>query len=279
MTEHGSRRGRTAATVGTIALVAIACGVGTAAAAPARIAFRAQGPSTPDGQTFNIFTVRSDGSDLRQVTRGQYDLAPSWSPRHSRLVFGVLQHLVGSIAIVNADGSHRRTLPHTDDGVAPDWSSKGRIVYVRPYKSGNALFTIRPNGKGFKRLTGAGRFYSAPAWSPNATRIAYVKGNAIFTMRADGSRKRRLIDDGRAPNWSPDGRRIAFQRGSNVYVALDNGTNIRRLTGGTRAGLAPAWSPGGTRIAFGGVGGGIWTMDRDGRDARQIRATGSDADW
>lgn len=98
-------------------------------------------------------------------------------------------------------------------------------------------------------------------------------------MPADGSGKRRLIDDARAPNWSPDGQRIAFQRGRNVYVALANGANIRRLTGGPRAGLAPAWSPGGSRIAFGGQGGGIWTMDHEGPDARQIRPTGSDPDW
>ena len=278
MSKHGGKRGCALVTAGAVALLAMACTGGTAAAASARIAFRAQGPSSPDGQTFNIFTARPDGSDLRQVTRGQYDLAPSWSPRHSRLVFGVLEHLVGSIAIVNADGSRRRTLPHTDDGFSPDWSSKGTIAYVRPYKSGTAIFTIRPNGKRFKRLTRAGS-YREPAWSPNARRIAYVKGNEIFTMRADGSRQRRLIDDARAPNWSPDGQRIAFQRGLNVYVALANGTNIRRLTGGTRAGLTPAWSPGGTRIAFGGRGGGIWTMDGEGRDARQIRATGSDPDW
>lgn len=147
MSKHGSGRGCALATAGAVALLAMACAGGTAAAAPARIAFRVQGPSTPDGHTFNIFTTRPDGSDLRQVTKDFYDLAPSWSPHHSRLVFGVLEHLVGSIAIVNADGSHRRVLPHTDDGTSPDWSSKGRIAFVRPYKSGTAVFTIRPNGK------------------------------------------------------------------------------------------------------------------------------------
>src|SRR5215210_6296246 len=118
---QGRIRGHAAlAAIAGIGALTLVFGTGAAAGAPVRIAFRAQGPSLPDTATFNIFTARSDGSDLRRVTQGHYDLAPSWSPHHRRLVFGVLAPLIGYIEIVDADGSHRHILAHTDDSASPD---------------------------------------------------------------------------------------------------------------------------------------------------------------
>ena len=62
------------------------------------------------------------------------------------------------------------------------------------------------------------------------------------------------------PRWSPDGSRIAFVRSprghltryagdGDIYVMNANGTGIRRLTDGLDASY-PAWSPGGSRIVF-----------------------------
>jgi hypothetical protein len=277
MGSRGRRRSVLVAAAVAAALAAVG-GADVAAAAPARIAFRAQGPAVAGIQTFQIFTMRSDGRDLRRVTQGSHDLAPSWSPRHSRLVFGVLGRHVNSLDVVNANGSHRHSILQAGPGLNPDWSSRNRIAFVRPYKGRSAIFTIRPNGKGLRRLTAAGAFDS-PSWSPNAKRIAFVKGNDIWVMRANGRHKRRLIEDGKLPNWAPNGDHIAFQRGINVYVALANGQNVHRLTGGDRAGLNPSWSPGSGLIAFGGNGGGIYRMDKEGEGLVRLTSFGLDADW
>ena len=50
-----------------------------------------------------------------------------------------------------------------------------------------------------------------PAWSPDATKVAFTDGNGIGVVRPDGSRAC-LTTMGRshAPVWSPDGTKIAF---------------------------------------------------------------------
>jgi TolB protein len=111
---------------------------GTPAWSPdGRIAFTRQLTAT---NQWNIWTINDDGSNLRQLTSGQYDVAPRWAPGGSRLVFvAVLNAAFGGvaderIAVVNGDGSGRRILtpdiPETQDA-DPSWSPDGQwILYA-----------------------------------------------------------------------------------------------------------------------------------------------------
>jgi TolB protein len=97
-------------------------------------------------------------------------------------------------------------------------------------------------------------------------------GNAeIYLVRGEGP-PTRLTDndvDDRAPAWSPDGTKVAFLREEgqtfHVYVMNSDGTEVRRVTplrpGDVAAGemftesmlfTTLSWSPDGTRIAVGG---------------------------
>ncbi|HTP10637.1 MAG TPA: PKD domain-containing protein [Anaerolineae bacterium] len=50
-----------------------------------------------------------------------------------------------------------------------------------------------------------------PAWSPDVTKIAFVRGYRIYSIQVDGSDLRQITDmNGRYPAWSPDGSKIAF---------------------------------------------------------------------
>lgn len=115
---------------------------------------------------------------------------------------------------------------------------------------------------------------SAPAYSPDATQIAFSQttaggGRAIVIADADGSNPtvqdfgRGAFDDDLEPAWSPDGTKIAFVRTTRsatgvtalpqVYIAdvgaatathLDESDADRFYDG------HPSWSPAGTRLVF-----------------------------
>ncbi len=101
------------------------------------------------------------------------------------------------------------------------------------------------------------------AWSPDGTRIAFVKDYAgekwIWTIKPDGSDADRLAP-GDHPSWSPNGRQIAFTaHESGSYAGKDAETFAMNADGGALRKLVPgfggdnhrpAWSPNGRQIAF-----------------------------
>ena len=281
---QGNGRTRALAAAG-VAVLAMACAAGTAAAAPARIAFDAHTGHNEEQQFVSLFSMRPDGTGLRQITKSDYDTHPSWAPHRGRLVFVESGFLIGNtLETVNANGSHRRSLDDTIGAYDPDWSPAGNLIVFAQsdftaHNTKPAIYTMHANGRHKHRITPYGDDYSGPAFSHDGKHIAYEHHGDIYVMRSNGSHRHKLIQDGGAPNWAPDDQRIAFQRGRNVYVALADGSDVRRLTGGTRAGKHPAWSPDGSTIVFDGAGGGIWTMDREGEHAAQITATGRNPDW
>ena len=140
----------------------------------------------------------------------------------------------------------------------PAWSSRNRIAYVLRYSDAvgapprGQLATIRPSGSGFRQLTRKGGI--APAWSPHATKIAFVRRLRLYVMNASGRKVRRV--GGRRPisaddvAWSPDGRRFAVHAFESGFVVMrTDGTGERQIeTGGTGSdyaydNYAPDWQP------------------------------------
>lgn len=110
-------------------------------------------------------------------------------------------------------------------------------------------------------------------------RIAYaskVSGdNEVWAVNADGTGRVDLTNDPAAndfsPAWSPNGRSITFSkwRGADrgIFVMTGTGSGVKRLSTGSDFGAA--WSPDGMSIAF-SRGHGIWIMNADGTDLREI---------
>jgi Tol biopolymer transport system component len=116
------------------------------------------------------------------------------------------------------------TLPGRNGRIGFIGATKGRhrLIY--------ALYTIRSDGSGLRRITTQVTEISQPSWSPDGTQIVFASRGFLWTMRADGSRVHRLqvsafredlggYDDSvlyaEAPVWTADGRRIAFTYGGN----------------------------------------------------------------
>ncbi len=155
------------------------------------------------------------------------------------------------------------------------------------------IHVMNSDGSNRTRLTeGQEGFLSAPSWSPDGSRIAFVSDRDgspdIWVMDSDGSNLMNLTRHeakDHSPAWSPDGEWIAFAsvRDSlywELYIMRSDGSDVQRLTWWEDASdLSPSWSPDGTRLAFASKRDGDWeiyTMDRDGGNLQRLTNHPSD---
>lgn len=176
---------------------------------------------------------------------------------------GVIAYSDSQICRVNADGRALRCLTHGDDYGPVSWSADGkRLAFERSYDitpgERSEVWTVGSNGGNQIRVTPPGREDGAPAFSPVAPQLAFVRydrrrnaeQDGLMISREDGTRPRLLADDGSFPNWAPDGRKIAFLNDAGgISVINTDGTRRRLLVRGVRANTL-VWSPNGQMLAF-----------------------------
>ncbi len=236
-----------------------------------RIAFSSDG---------RILTIAPDGENIRQVTSGPGDHAPSWAPSGAELFF--LSERSGSPQLwsVGADGGEPRQL--TDDEEVYPYAprflpGRNRLIYTE----GGAIRTLDPAaGTGDTipfvarmslrpepytrkrpelhepgdRVRARGIYWPAP--SPDGSSIAFAALGDLW-LRTGGGRVERLTDgpgDAGDPAWSPEGNEIAFVSDRHgdyqLYVLnLETGTRLQ-LTEVPGHVASPLWHPSGDSIVY-----------------------------
>ena len=196
------------------------------------IAYRAEPHGHPQ-----VWVMNADGSGQRRLTRdGGF---PAWSPDGSMIAYATAGGPFGrsSIALMTADGSRRRLVPHTKYGEYPSWSPDGQRIAFNSNVSGQGLMYIVDLGTSrLVDLSAAGQGHEV-AWSPDGRSILFASDrdhpdnyNDIYEMHPDGSGVRRLTHvRAEAPAWSPDGRYIAFSAPGGLGVMRADGSGVTFL--------------------------------------------------
>jgi Tol biopolymer transport system component len=145
----------------------------------------------------HIDVINSDGSGLVQLTPGEYDSDPAWSPDGSKIAFitGGDDHL----SVVSADGTSLRMLSPLPSRT-PAWSPDGQTLAFSA-KEGHSsdIYTVGLDGGGQRRLTKNPAEDITPSWTPDGSSILFgsnrgrgVYNGDLWVMKADGSNQRRL---------------------------------------------------------------------------------------
>jgi len=134
------------------------------------IAFQSMPRPASNKTTEAIFTIRPNGTRLRQLTSASTSEGfPAWSPDGSALAYSAGERLW----LMTADGRRntqltRCRLPCVAD-FAPTWSPTGRrLAFLRQEDGGGAIrvYVVDVDGTNLASLTPDQRWASFPQWRP-----------------------------------------------------------------------------------------------------------------
>ena len=256
-------------------------GAGGVAMANGAILFRVGGEG---GTTW--YSVLPDGSNQHVVFEGEQmrQSRIAWSPDGSRIAYQ--DPIVGErgIFVSDADGTDAVRLT---DGVNDSWASwspdGARILFSstgydpsierctpgdpHEFRCPTDIYVMDADGSDIVRLTHDPADEFQPVWSPDGSRIAFVRSlsdqsshPAIFTMNPDGTDVRQVSEatEGSdfSPSWASDGSRLIFagihKENWGIWMVNEDGSDERMILGGVGAWFVidAEWSPDGSLIAF-----------------------------
>jgi Tol biopolymer transport system component len=220
-----------------------------------------------------LFTVRSNGRHLQQVTSGPGQATqPDWSPDGAWLAYTLDDC---TVALVRPDGTGQRTIASQTPGGCegdPVFTPAGdQLVFSRydPVVNEEALWVMDLNGDARRRIGTGPSGAQTPEVSPDGQTVTFLSTtpgdlNALFAINFAGGDARQV-----SPalwgitfkhDWAPDGSRLVMSdnadepdRPTNMLTLRPDGTGLVYLTDlqpADQDAVAGGYSPDGKWIAY-----------------------------
>jgi TolB protein len=117
----------------------------------------------------HIYMISSTGGEPKRLTfEGKYNAAPAWSPDGKWIAFARMKEGKFDIWIMRPNGTDAQQITRSGNNENPSWSPDSRhIIFANTdasYKT--AIYTIRLDGTGMRKVPVGLGGEKAPAWSP-----------------------------------------------------------------------------------------------------------------
>jgi RNA polymerase sigma factor (sigma-70 family) len=183
---------------------------------------------SPDGrflftQWGNWGVPLGEGDPFKLIDKPSMAEFPSWSPDGLKISFlseGALWFVPVSLETRRATGPARKLA----EGVRAlsTWSADGKMI---AYAAKGDIWKMQVAGGTPEQITDSPVKEFHPAWSPDGSRIAFVrvrdekrKVRDIWLISPRGGNASKIIENGDHPRWSSDGKCILFLREKKLWI-------------------------------------------------------------